>query len=130
MPTRRRVMARYTSAGANASSAVCLVKNARNASTPRATPPRTPRAERPNASATRVSARNSESTRPMSNQAPEIAKVAAKRPAATSPATRLRVSPVTIQAIVAIATSDAVSETRRRGRNPRPVSFATAAATQ
>ena len=66
----------------------------------------------------------------MSNHAPEIWKVAANSPAATRPAIRSPVSRMTIQASVAIEPSEAISETSRSGRNPMPVSFATAAAIQ
>ena len=56
----------------DSASAVCLVRAAAASSAPAATAPRAPRMCRAAYNAPRLSARNSESTRPMSNQAPAV----------------------------------------------------------
>jgi len=84
------------------------------------------------AAATAAKRRNkkSESTRPMSSQAPPTSKVAANIPAASNPATASPVSRRTMVNSRAKHPSEERNDTSRSGRKPRPVTWATSADTQ
>ena len=111
-------------------SAVCFEKYERKSKTPIRPPARQVWPRRATATAASNSTKKSESTRARSKYAPLAWYVAAKRPAATRPATASPVSRRTSCQRSASTPSEARKDTSRGARKPTPSTLAKAAEIQ